>query len=101
VRSRKDVVAAAKEFCMAFEAKKTRLSLLLARMLNEPHDRKELYEQIRQKLNEIEACGMPLPADLVQFEENLDAQFAAEKEDQRRRARLDKVVVERARRRSA
>ena len=55
---------------MAFEDKEAELGLLLARMLNEPYDRHEIYELIRQKLNELKAYGMPLPEDLVQIEED-------------------------------
>ena len=65
-------------------------------MQNEPEDWGELYEQIRQKLNELKAYGMPLPQDLVQFEHDLEAEFAAEKEDAERRARMDKVIAKRA-----
>ena len=64
---------------MAFEDKEAELGLLLTQMQNEPDDLHELYEQIRQKLNEMKAYGMPLPADLVQFEHDLEAEFAAEK----------------------
>ena len=49
-------------------------------MQNEPDDRHELYLQIMQKLNELKAYGMPLPADLVHFERHLEAEFAADKE---------------------
>jgi hypothetical protein len=34
--------------------------------------------QIRERLNEMRAFGMPLPEDLVKFEEELEAQFKAE-----------------------
>jgi hypothetical protein len=83
---------------MAFEDKEAELGLLLTRMQNEPEDRHELYELIRQKLNELRAYGMPLPEDLVQFEHDLEAEFAADLEDHQRRARMDKVIVERAKR---
>jgi len=83
---------------MAFEDKEAELGLLLTRMQNEPHDRRELYELIRQKLNELKAYGMPLPEDLVEFERDLEAEFAGEQLDQQRRARLDKVILERTRR---
>ena len=83
---------------MAFEDKEAELGLLLTRMLNEPQDRHELYQQIRQTLNELKTFGMPLPGDLVQFEQDLEAEFAAENEDSKRRARLDKVILRRARR---
>jgi hypothetical protein len=82
---------------MAFEDKEAELGLLFTRMLNEPHDRYELYEQIRQKLNELKAYGMPLPEDLVQFERDLEDELAGDAADHRRRTRLDKVVARRAR----
>jgi hypothetical protein len=80
---------------MSFEDKEAELGLLFTRMQNEPEDWKEVYEVIRQKLNELKAYGMPLPQDLVEFERDLEAEFAAEKEDVERRARMDKVVAER------
>jgi hypothetical protein len=83
---------------MSFEDKKAELGLLLTRMQNEPEDLHEVYELIRQKLNEMKAYGMPLPEDLVRFEHNLETEFAAEKEDSDRRARMDRVVAERAKR---
>ena len=83
---------------MAFEDKEAELGLLLTRMQNQPQDEHELYELVRQKLNEMKAYGMPLPEDLVQFERDLEAEFLAESEDRRRRARLDKLIAERARR---
>ena len=83
---------------MAFEDKEAELGLLLTRMQNEPQDLHELHELIRQKLNELKAYGMPLPEDLVQFERDLEAEFAAEFEDAQRRARMDKVISQRAKR---
>jgi hypothetical protein len=64
---------------MSFEDKEAELGLLLTRMQNEPEDRHELYLQIRQKLNELKAYGMPLPETLVNLERQLEAEFAAEK----------------------
>jgi hypothetical protein len=81
---------------MAFEDKEAELGLLLTSMQDEPEDRHELYQLIRQKLNELKAFGMPLPADLVQFERDLEAEFAAEMQDSERQARLDDVVSRRA-----
>jgi hypothetical protein len=69
---------------MAFEDLQSELGLLMTRMQNEPQDRHELYLVIRQKLNEIKAYGMPLPEDLVQFERQLEAEFA---EDQAARSK--------------
>lgn len=63
---------------MAFEDLKAELALLIDQMETKPEDRHELYLQIREKLNEMRAFGMPLPEDLLKFEEELEAQFAAE-----------------------
>jgi hypothetical protein len=81
---------------MAFEDKEAELGLLLTSMQDEPEDRHALYQLIRQKLNELKAFGMPLPADLVQFERDLEAEFAAEMQDSERQARLDSVISRRA-----
>ena len=61
---------------MAFEDLQAELGLLMTRMQNEPEDRHELYLVIRQKLNEMKAFGMPLPDDLVRFDQQLEAEFA-------------------------
>ena len=63
---------------MAFEDLQAELSLLLSQMENQPEDRHELYQQIREKLNEMRAFGMPLPEDLVRLERELEAEFRAE-----------------------
>ncbi len=64
---------------MAFEDLKAEIALLLNQMENQPEDRHELYLQVREKLNEMRAFGMPVPEDLVRLEEELEAEFAAEK----------------------
>ena len=69
---------------MAFEDIQAEVGLLLTRMQNEPEDRHELYLQIMQKLNELKAYGMPLPADLVQLEKSLEAEFEADLQAQQR-----------------
>jgi hypothetical protein len=66
---------------MAFDDIKAELGLLLTRMQNEPQDRHELYLQLVEKLNELKAFGMPLPADLVALEKSLEAEFAEEKRE--------------------
>ncbi|NJO34487.1 MAG: hypothetical protein HC869_16505 [Rhodospirillales bacterium] len=48
-------------------------------MQNEPADQHEPYLVIRQKLNELKAYGMPLPADLVQLEKRLEDEFEADR----------------------
>jgi hypothetical protein len=57
---------------MALEQIKAQISLLLEGMINQPADDHEVHEQLREKLNELRAMGMPLPADLVALEKRLD-----------------------------
>lgn len=57
---------------------KAELGILMTRMQNEPQDRHELYLMVMEKLNEMRAYGMPLPADLVKLEAALEAEFAAD-----------------------
>jgi len=65
---------------MAFEDLKAELALLINQMENQPEDPHELYLQIRERLNEMRAFGMPVPEDLVKFEEQLESQFKAEQD---------------------
>jgi hypothetical protein len=44
----------------------------------------------------MKAFGMPLPPDLVQFEHDLEEEFAADKVDEERRQRLEEVIANRA-----
>lgn len=67
---------------MAFEDLQAELALLITQMENQPEDRHELYLQVREKLNEMRAFGMPVPEDLVRLEEELEAEFAAEQQQQ-------------------
>ena len=60
---------------MSFEELKAEVSLLVTEMQNEPSDRHELYLKLMRKLNELRAYGMPLPEDLIRFEEALQAEF--------------------------
>jgi hypothetical protein len=62
---------------MAFENIKAEIAMLLSEMVNQPEDNHEVHEQLREKLNEIRAMGMPLPDDLVELEKRLDAGFYA------------------------
>jgi hypothetical protein len=64
---------------MAFDDLKAELALLINQMENQPEDRHEFYLQVREKLNEMRAFGMPLPQDLVELEKELEADFAAAK----------------------
>jgi hypothetical protein len=60
---------------MALEEIKARISLLLEEMVNQPKDEHEILEQLREKLNELRAMGMPLPDDLVALEKRLEERF--------------------------
>jgi len=60
---------------MEFE---TELNMLLTQMENLPEDRHEFYLQLRAKLAEFRAFGMPVPEDLLHLEEQLEKEFASE-----------------------
>jgi hypothetical protein len=60
---------------MALEEIKARISLLLEEMVNQPEDEHEVLEQLRERLNELRAMGMPLPDDLVALEKRLEERF--------------------------
>lgn len=62
---------------MALEQIKAQIGLLLEAMVNQPEDQHEVHEQLREKLSEMRAMGMPLPADLVELERRLDSDFLA------------------------
>ncbi|MEZ2331454.1 hypothetical protein AB6802_17175 [Mesorhizobium sp. RCC_202] len=57
---------------MALESFKAQISLLLEEMVNQPEDEHEIQEQLREKLRELRAMGLPLPDDLVALEKRLD-----------------------------
>jgi hypothetical protein len=63
---------------MAFEAIKSQIETLLERMENQPEDKHELYLQLHEKLNEWRATGQPIPEDLLELEQALEAEFADE-----------------------
>jgi hypothetical protein len=60
---------------MAFEELKAQIGLLLGGMNEQPEDLHELYLQIHQELNQLRATGTTLPADLVELEQRLLAEF--------------------------
>lgn len=62
---------------MALESLKAELDMLLETLANTPHDKYELYVQIKEKLNEFRVFGNPPPADLLELEAALDEEFAA------------------------
>ncbi|MDX8479234.1 hypothetical protein RFN28_12205 [Mesorhizobium sp. VK24D] len=63
---------------MALESFKAQISLLLEEMVNQPKDEHEVQEQLREKLREMRAMGLPLPADLVALEKQLDEDLDVE-----------------------
>jgi hypothetical protein len=61
---------------MRLDELEAEVSLLVNQMTNQPEDRYELYLQLRQKMNELRAFGMPIPADFVEFEKELEREFS-------------------------
>ena len=61
---------------MAFEQLKIEIAMLFDEMENQPENKWELQEAVREKLDELRAFGMPLPKDLVELEKTLDAELA-------------------------
>lgn len=72
---------------MALESLKAEIGLILQTFSNPPHDRYELYMQLKEKLAEMRVFGMTPPDDLLKFEEALDEEFAAKRAEQRRPVR--------------
>jgi hypothetical protein len=66
---------------MALESLKAEIGLLLESLSNQPHDRYELYVQLKEKLNELRVFGMPPPHDLLELEAALDKEFAERRMD--------------------
>ncbi|WP_137390887.1 hypothetical protein [Rhodoligotrophos defluvii] len=62
-----------------FDRLEAELSLLLTQMENQPGDRHELYLLLREKLGQMRAFGMPIPDDIVELEQQLDAEFSGTK----------------------
>ena len=66
---------------MALESLKAEIGLILETFSNPPHDRYELYVQLKEKLNEMRVFGMTPPDDLLEFEEALDEEFAGKRRE--------------------
>lgn len=60
---------------MAFEQLKAQIGILLGEINDPPEDLHELYQQVHQELNQMRATGMDVPADLVELEQRLLAEF--------------------------
>ena len=70
---------------MAFEEYKAEIALLFQQMENQPEDRHEFYMQVREKINEMRAYGMPVPDDFKKLLEELEAEFQSEKSPRSRK----------------
>ena len=60
---------------MALEELKAQIAYLLTSIEDDPQDIHELHQQLRQKLAQLKAMGLPLPDDLVELEKKLEAGF--------------------------
>ena len=64
---------------MAFEQLQSEIAMLFSEMENQPENKWELHEALREKLDELKSFGMPLPQDLVDLEIRLDQELAKPK----------------------
>jgi len=60
---------------MALDELEAQINLLLTSIEENPEDIHEIHELIRQKLAQMRALGLPMPADLVDLEQKLEAGF--------------------------
>lgn len=58
-----------------FESIKAEIGLLLTEMETQPENATEIYEKVREKLNELRATGMPVPDDLADMEKRLEREL--------------------------
>lgn len=56
---------------MAFEELKASINLILEEIAKRPEDRHVLQEQLREKIAELEAMGLPVPEDFRRFQGEL------------------------------
>ena len=56
---------------MSFEDLKASIYLLLEEMTEQPEDMHQLQEQLREKIAELRALGLPVPEDFLQAEQDL------------------------------
>jgi len=56
---------------MSFENIKAGIALLLEQASETPEDAHQIYQEVREKLDELRAFGLPLPQDLVDLEADL------------------------------
>ncbi len=63
---------------MAFEELKAGIALLLEEIEKRPEDRLELQEELREKIAEFRALGLPVPEDIARLEKELEQPEADE-----------------------
>lgn len=56
---------------MPFESLKASIYLLLEEMTEQPEDLHQLQEQLREKIAEFRALGLPVPEDFIQAEQDM------------------------------
>ncbi|BAQ70140.1 hypothetical protein JMM63_03975 [Rhodovulum sulfidophilum] len=57
---------------MAFEQLKAGIALILEEIEKRPEDRHVLQEELRGKIAELRALGMPVPEDILRLEQELE-----------------------------
>lgn len=57
---------------MAFEALRAGIALILQEIEKRPEDRHVLQEELREKIAELQAMGLPVPEDIARLAENLN-----------------------------
>jgi hypothetical protein len=60
---------------MPFESLKASIYLLLDEMTNQPEDLHQLQEELREKIAEFRAFGLPVPDDFIQAEKDLSREL--------------------------
>lgn len=61
---------------MAFEDLKVRLLMILDEATHQPEDLHDLQEELREEISGLTAQGLPVPDDLSQLEQRLEATLA-------------------------
>lgn len=57
---------------MAFEQLKAGIALILEEIEKRPEDRHVLQEELREKIAELRALGLPVPEDILRLEAELE-----------------------------
>lgn len=61
---------------MAFEQLKAGIALILEEIEKRPEDRHVLHEELRSKIAEMHALGLPVPDDILRLEDELEQEEA-------------------------